>query len=94
MINPLKRTLFRFFFCIESCVFIWTYVFGIQGIHVIIKTRRENITLAQQVLALQNDISHLEDKIAQWKKFPFFKEKYAREQLQMAHEHDVVYFIE
>lgn len=93
MTSPLRRSLLRFFFYIESLLFIWTYLFGIQGIHVIIKTKKENKLLEMEIESLQKDISDLELKIFKWNTNPFFKEKYARQQLQMTRKDDTVYFI-
>ena len=94
MISPLKRSLFRFFFGIESLLFIWTYLFGMQGIHVIITTQRENERTSKEISSIRQDIIELEHTITQWKNNQFFKEKYAREHLQMARAKDLVYFVE
>jgi len=83
MTNPFKRSL----------LFVWTYLFGIQGIHVIMKTKKENNIIEMEIESLQKDISDLELKIFKWNHNPFFKEKYAREQLQMVRKNDTVYFI-
>ena len=89
-----KRFLLRLFFGIEIAVFILMYIFGSQGLHVILSVRRENGTLASDIREQTSQVEDLKKTLAVWKNNPFYKEKIAREHLHMARPQDEVYFID
>ena len=88
-----KRLLLRFFFCIEIFIFLFLYIFGTQGLHMISKIRKENKTFLKEVSVLEGELQELENTIFEWEANPFYKEKAAREQLHMARKKDTIYFI-
>lgn len=88
-----KKILFRAFFLIEIFIFGFTYLFGANGLTVLSHLKNENIRLNNENQNIKSEIKLLEDQIQQWNSDEFYREKVAREQLQMAHEKDLVYFI-
>ena len=89
-----KRFLFRLFFGIEVTVFILMYIFGSQGLHVILSMRKENGILAVEIRELTCQVETLKKTLVAWKNNSFYKEKIAREHLHMARPQDEVYFID
>lgn len=92
--KPVPRALLRVFFGLETVLFIWSYIFGLQGIHALMQVRHANQARAEQAHALRSDIVDLEQTIEQFKRYPFYKEKHAREQLQMARKRDEIYYLD
>ena len=89
----LKRIVARLFFGLEIIIFAGFYIGGPHGLLVQRALERENRELLLETQKIQNELLALNDSIAQWDAHPFFKEKIAREQLQMAREGDQIYYI-
>lgn len=88
-----KKSIVRVFFGIEVILFIWMYVASSGGLPTVWAMQKENQQLAQSVCALQEEVEKLEQERQKWESIPFYKEKLAREQLQMARPDDEVYFV-
>ena len=82
--RELKRTGIRIFLCAEVLVFAGFYIFGSSGMPKIFHLQHEIHLLQTDLSTLKFEISQLEGQIALQKTHPFFQEKIAREQLQMA----------
>jgi len=89
----LKKRALRLFFAAEIIVFVSFYFFGPHGIQHLMMMQAEQKKLDEQIIYARNDIEQLDTQLAQFKKTPFFKEKVAREQLQMACEGDEIYYV-
>jgi len=89
-----KRTILRLFFAIEIVIFVGVYLFGGNGLQYLTRLKSENSTLYFEILSLKKDISNLEKQIEDWQSNDFYKEKYARERLQMAKKGEVIYFLD
>ena len=88
-----KRSALRVFFCIEILVFVGIYFFGVHGIQALMRLQEENVCLEREIVALKAGVAELESDIHVWNSQPFYKEKIAREQLQMARSGDTVYYV-
>ena len=88
-----KQYVGRIFFCGELIIFIGFYIFGTNGVMSLTRMKKEIALLDQHVVDLTNDIMHLQSTIALQKKHPFFQEKIAREQLQMARADEEIYLV-
>ncbi len=88
-----KKLLLRVFFGIEITLFIGMYLGGSRGLSALQALKKENQVVAQQVVALEGELQTLEGECARWEHDPFYKEKWARAQLQMARSDDEVYFL-
>ena len=88
-----KSYVSRIFLLVEMLIFLGVYFLGIDGLQKLSMLRDENIKLEQEVATLNNEIATLEHEIVAWNTDPFYKEKVAREQLQMAREQDEILFI-
>ena len=83
----------EFFFVVEIIIFAGFYIFGTNGITALMHMKKDIAVLDQQVIQLKGDVTHLQSTIALQKKHPFFQEKIAREQLQMARADEEIYLI-
>ncbi len=88
-----KKLLLRLFFTAEILLFGWFYYYGVRGIVAVQELKAENNEIAVQVADLQNEIDAVDAQIIAWNSDPYFKEKIAREQLQMARDGDEIYVI-
>ena len=88
-----KHHLLRIFFVIEVVVFVGLYLFGAHGVRMIRDLQNDNEYIEQEVAALQQEVDVLDVEINAWNEHPFYREKIAREQLQMARQGDEVYYI-
>ena len=79
-----KQHVGRIFLCGEIIIFTGFYLFGTNGIMSLRHMKQEIAMLDQQVIGLKSDVIHLQSTIVLQRKHPFFQEKIAREQLQMA----------
>lgn len=89
-----KRLIVRIGFAAEVIVFCWVYFLGPQGMRGVWHMRRENEQAHTGVQELRADVGALEREIALLQTSAFYKEKIAREQLQMARVGDVIYIRE
>lgn len=89
----IKKISMRVFFGIEIILFGYIYVFGSHGIRNLLIIEQEKIQLNQEITTLQAEVASLSNTIAQWDSHPFYKEKIAREQLQMACKNEEIYYI-
>jgi cell division protein FtsB len=88
-----KKNIGRFAFAIELALFTGYYLIGANGIVALVSMNKEITSTQREVSLLKDEVQHLQQHIALQKKHPFFKEKIAREQLQMAHENEEIYVI-
>lgn len=88
-----KKNMGRFAFAIELALFTGYYLIGTNGIVALVSMSKEIKNAQCEVSLLKDEVQHLQQHIALQKKHPFFKEKIAREQLQMAHENEEIYVL-
>jgi len=89
----LKRRAMRVFFMVEIMFFIGLYLFGTRGIQYLMQLQYEQQKLDIELEEVRQEVASLNEQVEQWNATPFFKEKIAREQLQMAREGDEIYYI-
>lgn len=88
-----KRHFLRFFFVFEIMIFLGIYFLSPHGVRILSNMHKENRYVVDKIEELQKDIQTLEAEVAEWEHNSFYKEKIAREQLQMAKSSDEVYFL-
>ncbi|MFI5332661.1 MAG: septum formation initiator family protein [Candidatus Babeliales bacterium] len=88
-----KPYLLRGFFGIEVLVFAWLYFFGAQGLHTLWRMQHEHSTAEHTLVVMQKEVNSLEHELHAWQHHPFYKEKLAREQLQMARPGEQIYYL-
>lgn len=88
-----KRHMLRVFFMLEILVFVGIYFFSARGLRVLQTMQKENEQIEKQIVNVENEITVLETEVTEWENNAFYKEKIAREELQMAKKGDEVYFL-
>ncbi len=84
----------RIFFAVEICIFVGVYLFGPRGLQTMLRLEKENRELDQEVAQLKQEVLNCKQKIAVWQSDDFYKEKIAREQLQMAKRGDEIFYLQ
>lgn len=90
---PKRSTIARTFVCFELIIWSVLYYCGDQGIRQIQQMKATNAQVQKHVVALQSDIAIYQHELDQWNTFAFYKEKIARERLQMARSTDMVFYL-
>ncbi len=88
-----KRVILRVFLGLEIVVFLFFYCISPNGLPLLKKREQENQAIQERIALLEKDIKSIEQEIDEWGADPFYKERIAREQLQMARPDDEVYVI-
>jgi cell division protein FtsB len=88
-----KQRVMRIFLCCEILFFTVYYRWGSCGAAQYQQLRQDNVRLEGKSKRLMAEIIGLKRQAAVWNSSPFFKEKLAREQLQMARKNDHIYYI-
>lgn len=89
-----KQHVARIFLLCQSLLFGWFYLFGNHGITSINVLKKEINGLQLHTCQLQKENDTLHHTLAMQNQHSFFKEKIAREQLQMARTQEEIYFID
>lgn len=90
----MKRGIIRVLFVAETVGFLCMHVFGPQGIRVFQKLADENSVVEQDIQRVRAEIVQLDRRITACKSDAFYKERIAREQLQMARKDDLIYYFD
>ena len=88
-----KKICMRLLLLVEMAGFGYLYVYGANGMQVLAQQREVVVELERNVIALKGDIEKLEEEMYAWQTDDFYKEKVAREQLQMARKGDELFYI-
>ncbi|HZW61545.1 MAG TPA: septum formation initiator family protein [Candidatus Babeliales bacterium] len=93
MVIRFKYLFLRLALCVEIMVLAAIYFYGSYGVQTLAQLRTETAVVEQEVMHLQQEVAILEHELNAWNSNPFYKEKVAREQLQMAREGDTIYYL-
>jgi cell division protein FtsB len=88
-----KKLFMRLLLVVEMAIFGYLYFFGTNGIKALQKQKMVVVDLHNNITQLRTDIDQLEKEIYVWETNDFYKEKIAREQLQMARKGDELFYI-
>ena len=88
-----KKMFMKIILMAEMALFCQIYFFGKNGIAVLQSQRAVVADLEKNVTMLNDEIAHLEQEMYAWQNDDFYKEKIAREQLQMARKGDELFYI-
>ena len=93
IVIDIKRLISRGLFCGELIIFVWIYLFGVHGFHHLVHLRTECEQVKQSAQQKQLEVDSLKEQIIAWNVHSFYKEKMAREQLQMARKGELIYYL-
>jgi cell division protein FtsB len=88
-----KKIGMRFLLMIEMLLFGYLYFFGHNGIQLLQQQRAEVVALHNKIIQSRAQVEQLENAIYAWQTDDFYKEKIAREQLQMARKGDELFYV-
>ena len=88
-----KKIFMRFILCAEMCAFGYLYLCGKNGLQKLQEQKNETAVLQEHMAQLLKEIDILSSDIYVWQTDDFYKEKIAREQLQMARKGDKLFYI-
>lgn len=89
----IKKLCLRLLLVVEMVGFGYLYFFGNNGMQTLEKQRATVVGLQKNIVVLKGEIDQLEHEIYAWQTDDFYKEKVAREQLQMARKGDEIFYI-
>jgi cell division protein FtsB len=92
-IMRIKPMLMKILLGAEMIAFGHIYFFGSNGIQMLQTQKNVVEDLKKDILVLDTEIAQLEKEIYAWQTDDFYKEKVAREQLQMARKGDELFYI-
>lgn len=88
-----KRLILRTLFATELVLFIWVYFSGTHGFRCLIDIRDDCNRLKNKISCKRQEVNTLKQQILSWNAHSFYKEKMAREQLQMARKDELIYYL-
>jgi cell division protein FtsB len=88
-----KKFFLRTVLVAEVVLCMWLYLFGAHGLKAITALRSETSDLSREIIALRHDIKGLQTEIAEWESTPWYSEKIAREELQLAYPTEEVFLM-
>ena len=88
-----KKIAMRLFLLGEMAAFGYFYMAGKNGLQSLHKQRGIVVDLKKNITHLNDEVAHLQQEINVWQSDDFYKEKIAREQLQMARKGDELFYI-
>jgi len=88
-----KKMFIRALLLVEMIVFGQVYFFGNNGIKALQTQKNVVEDLKKDIMVLDAEVTHLEKELYAWQTDDFYKEKIAREQLQMARKGDELFYI-
>jgi len=89
----IKKILLRVFLVAEIVVLSYVYLCGKSGLYALQQARTDVKKLDQEIVLAKNEVAQLESKISAWETDDFYKEKFAREQLQMARRDEEIFYV-
>jgi len=93
MIKELKKALLRIFLGVEVIIFCIMYVFGQHGLLALHSLHKENQQVEKEVDFLKAELENITEEIQLYNKYPFYKEKLAREQLHLKKSDEIIYYL-
>jgi cell division protein FtsB len=89
----LKKSCMKIALLAEMVAFGHLYLFGNNGIKVLQQQKNVVEDLKKDIMERKKEVEQLEKEIYAWNSDDFYKEKVAREQLQMARKGDELFYI-
>jgi cell division protein FtsB len=89
----IKQVMVQLLLMVELCVFGYAYMYGNNGMGTLQARQKEVDTLRTTIEQLKKEVAAVESEILVWQTNDFYKERIAREQLQMARKDDQLFYI-
>ena len=89
--KDVKKLIMRVAFGCEILFILFFYILGSKGLAAIKIGKQEIVVLQDKMIALEDDKNKLVNQLDDWNDLPFYKERVARNELQMANKNDQIY---
>lgn len=89
----IQSILIRTCAAVEITFFAGYLLWGAHGVRAIYALQEKNRALDDKIAHVEEEIKQTRSELDDWNTYPFYKEQYAREHLQMARKDDEVYLI-
>lgn len=89
----IKQLILRIFFIAEIILFSFVYLFGPHGMHTLQEIQQDIEQIEQKQQNITASLQTLRGQIEAWQMNDFYKERAAREQLQMARADETIYYL-
>lgn len=89
----IKKIFLRTILIVEVLIFAGFYFFGSHGLKALHQHQREAVELNKELEQLKGEVQELKTAIHEWTAFPWYREKIAREELQLAYPHEEIIMI-
>ena len=90
--NTVKSAV-RFLFITEMTLLFLYSLLGSSGISALREAQKANNKLKEELLIAHDQLAVLIDYKKDWEAYPFYKEQFIREELQMAKKGEELYFV-
>lgn len=88
-----KQLILRIFFITEVMLFSFIYLFGPHGMHTLQEVQSDIDQIQKKQKNITASLETLHNQIDAWQMNDFYKERAAREQLQMARDNETIYYL-
>lgn len=88
-----KQRMLRYIFITELLIWGGFYGFGRQGVRALWQIRTDNAALESAIEQSRNQLAYCKRELVRWKTLTFYKEKMAREDLQMARSNETIFYL-
>jgi cell division protein FtsB len=89
-----KNRFFLFFFSISMFIIIYSIIFDEMGIFKYLELKKDKARIEKSIASLEIETASLQKDIENIKTVPYYKEKKAREDLDMALPNEYIYKIQ
>ncbi|MBF0541764.1 MAG: septum formation initiator family protein [Nitrospirae bacterium] len=89
-----KNRFFLFFFSISMFIIIYSIIFDEMGIFKYLELKKDKIRIEKSIASLELETTYLQKNIDNIRHVPYYKEKKAREDLDMALPDEYIYKIQ
>ncbi|HEV2601297.1 MAG TPA: septum formation initiator family protein [Candidatus Babeliales bacterium] len=93
MIKIKKRMVPYIILSVELIVFLGMYIAGVNGFITLYGLKADNEQYKKTVEVLEQEVASLEKQLRDFNSERFYKEKIAREELQMARPGEIIYYL-
>lgn len=86
-----KKHMLWLIVCAELCAMAGVFINGAYGLRAQKIIAHESELIEREITIVQHEIALFKKEITLWQAYPFYKEKAAREQLQMCYPDEIIY---
>lgn len=90
----IKKLIMPLALCAEIGLFAFFYFTSPLGFKALTSLKKDNRELQNSLTLIESNIAQLKNKINEWKKYPWYTEQVARQELQMSYPGEEIFLLE